>query len=164
VHADAGRAPPLPPRLRHDPALVDRVLRAFVAAVIPGAPVDDATLVRAYHDPYYRLAKYTGFLASDLCGRARRLLGNGAFDELSIEARTRVIQDALAADATTARLYNGAIFLAQVAFYGGIYDDDRGCPLIGFEGAYQFRGPEAITYPEPERFLGRAMTPDGNPA
>ena len=146
-----------------EPDLVDRMLRAFVAAVIPGAPIDDPSLLRAYHDPYYRLDQYTGFLAADLCSRAERRFGHSAFDELSLEERARVIQDGLAADATTARLYNGAIFLAQVAFYGGIHADENGCPLIGFEGAYRFRGLDTVTYPDPGRFLARAITADGNP-
>ncbi len=41
-----------------DDELVDRVLRAFVTAVIPGAPADDPDLVRAYTDPAYPFAQY----------------------------------------------------------------------------------------------------------
>jgi hypothetical protein len=141
----------------------DRILRAFVATLIPGVDVDDPNTVRAFHDSFYPLAEYVDILVADLCCRAHRHFGNGAFDQLTIEQRTRVIQDGLAADHTTARLYNGAIFLAQVAVYGGIYDDDRGSPLIGFEGSYQFRGLDAITYPDPARFLPHELTCDGNP-
>ena len=35
-----------------DDELVDRVLRAFVTAVIPGAPADDPDLVRAYTEVF----------------------------------------------------------------------------------------------------------------
>src|SRR5574341_143571 len=43
-------------------------------------------------------------------------------------------------------------------------DDGTGCPLIGFEGAYRFRGLDALTHPDPERFLASVATRDGNPA
>jgi hypothetical protein len=152
-----------PEKFDRDLDLVDRVLRAFVATVIPGAPIEDPDLVRAYYDPYYPLAKYVDFFASDLCGRSERLFGDSAFDRLTPEERTRVIQDGLAADHTTARLYNGAILLGQVAFYASIYNDTKGCDLIGYEGRYQFRGLDAITYPQPESFFARATTADGNP-
>src|SRR5438045_9801048 len=47
-----------------DDGLVDRVLRAFVTAVIPGAPADDPDLVRAHTDPAYPFAQYAGVSAS----------------------------------------------------------------------------------------------------
>lgn len=145
------------------PDLVRRVLRAFVETVVPGAPSDDPNLARAYLDPDYPLAKYAGFLASDLCKRSKQMFADPNFDALTIDQRTAVVENALHADGTTARLYNGAIFLGQVAFYAGIYDDDRGCPLIGFEGRYRSKGLEATSYPHPERFLARTITVDGNP-
>ena len=147
-----------------DPERVDQVLRAFVTAVLPGAAEDDAGLIRAYHDATYPLGKYRNFLAADLSRRAWNGFGTDAFQELSLQQRTEIIRCAVASGGTTARLYNGAMFLAQVAFYGGIYDDVKGCPLIGFEGRYRFRGLAATTYPEPERFLARALSRDGNPA
>lgn len=146
------------------PGLVRRMLCAFVETVVPGAPSDDPNLARACLDPDYPLAKYAGFLASDLCKRSKQMFANPNFVALTSDRRAAVVQNALQADGTTARLYNGAIFLSQVAFYAGIYDDDRGCPLIGFEGRYRFRGLEATSYPHPERFLARAITLDGNPA
>lgn len=147
-----------------DPRRVDQVLRAFVTAVLPGAAEDDPDLIRAYHDTTYPLGKYRSFLAADLSRRAWNGFGTDAFQELSLEQRTEIIRCAVASGGTTARLYHGAMFLAQVAFYSGIYDDAKGCPLIGFEGRYQFRGIEATTYAEPERFLARAVSRDGNPA
>lgn len=153
-----------PDEFDSQPEMMDRVLRAFVVTVIPGAPIEDPQLVRAYYDPYYPLAKYTDFLASDLSRRAEQRFGTAAFDRLTVDERARVIQDGLEADRITARLYNGAIFLAQVSFYGGIYDDAKGCSLIGFEGRYRFRGVDAITHPEPERFFARSISSDGNPA
>ncbi len=146
------------------PDLVRRALCAFVRTVVPGAPSDDPNLARACVDPEYPLAKYAGFLASDLCKRSKQMFAEANFDALTSDQRAAVVENALHADGTTTRLYNGAIFLIQVTFYAGIYDDERGCPLIGFEGRYRFRGLEATSYPHPERFLARAITVDGNPA
>ena len=145
-----------------DPALTDRILRAFVITVIPAAPADDPDLVRVYGDRFYPFAAYRAFFAADLCRRAAERFGTAAFDRLTPEQRTGVIQEGLHADATTQRLYTGAVFLAQISFYGGIYDDAKGCPQIGFDGRYRFRGLEALTYPDPERFLARVLTAGGN--
>ncbi len=145
-----------------DEELLDRVLRAFVTTVIPGAPSDAPDLVRAYTDPAYPFAEYVGFFAADLCRRAARRFGGRPFDQLTTAERTAVIAEGLAADGTTRRLYNGAIVLAQVAFYAGIYDDENGCALIGFEGRYRWHSVTNITHPHPERFVSRALTGDGN--
>src|SRR5712692_2323610 len=139
-----------------DPDLVDRVLRAFVATIIPGAAADDPNLVRVYTDPYYPFAKYVAFFAADLCRRAKAGCASAAFDRLSVAQRTAVIEDGLAADATTRKLYQGAILLGQVSFYAGIYDDQKGCALIDFDGRYRFK--DEIGYPDPERFLPAAHT------
>src|SRR5437763_6700550 len=105
-----------------DDALVDRVLRAFVTAVIPGAPADDPDLVRAYTDPAYPFAQYVGFFAADLSRRATRRFEGRRFERLPVRERTAVIAEGLAADGTTRKLYNGAVALAQITFYAGIYD------------------------------------------
>ena len=145
-----------------DEELLDRVLRAFVTTVIPGAPSDAPDLVRAFTDPAYPFAEYAGFFAADLCRRAERRFGGRAFDQLSASERTAVIAEGLVADGTTRRLYNGAVVLAQVAFYAGIYNDKTGCALIGFDGSYRWRPLTNTTHPDPERFLSRALTGDGN--
>ncbi len=146
------------------PELVDRILRAFAVTILPAAGRDDPNLVRAFYDEQYPLAKYACFLAADLCRRSYDRFGEDAFDELTAARRTTIVQDALAAGWTTTRLYTGAIFLAQIAFYGAIYDDENGCPAIGFEGRYRFRGIEATTYPNAERYLAQASTANGNPS
>ena len=148
-----------PAEFKHRPDVVDRVLRAFVSTVIPGADPDAADLTRAYTDPHYPFARYAAFFASDLTRRAHDRFGEHAFDRLTINQRTVVIRDGLAADGTTRKLYGGAIFLAQVSFYGGIYDDDTGCPLIDFPGRY--RG-DAVSYDDAQRFLPGALTHTGN--
>jgi len=149
-----------PERFDADEELTDRVLRAFVDTVVPGAAgVDPA---RVYADPFYGLAPYRSFLAVDLCRRAERLHGDGRFDRLPSEARTAVVRDGLHADGTTRRLYTGAAFVAQLSTYAGVYDDERGCPLIEFEGRYRPRPLDQVTYPSPGRFLAAGVTTDGN--
>jgi hypothetical protein len=148
-----------PDDFKHSGDKVERVLRAFVVAVIPGAPLQSRDLVRAYFDRAYPFAPYAAFLAADLCERACERFGHDRFWDLDGAQRTHVISDGLAADATTRKLYGGAIFLAQVSFYGGIYDDDTGCPLIDFPGHY--RG-AAVSYDDAERFLPTALTDTGN--
>jgi len=145
-----------------DDELVERVLRAFVTTVIPGAPADDPDLIRAYTDPTYPFAQYVGFFAADLCRRAARRFEGRRFERLAVRERTAVIAEGLAADGTTRKLYNGAVALAQIAFYAGIYDDKRGCPVIGFEGGYHWHPLTDTTHPSPERFLSHARTADGN--
>ncbi len=145
-----------------DDELVDRVLRAFVTAVIPGAPADDPNLVRAHTDPAYPFAQYAGFFAADLSRRAAQRFDGRPFEQLDVHQRTTVIVDGLKADGTTRKLYSGAIALAQIAFYAGMYDDRKGCALIGFEGGYRWHAPNDITYHDPARFLSYARTADGN--
>lgn len=144
-----------------DADLLDRVLRAFTRTVIPAAPPDDPDLVRAFTDPALPFAPYAAFFAADLARRAGKRFGM-PFERLDLAERGDVIREALSADGTTQKLYSSAILLAQVAFYACIYDDKRGCELIGFEGGYRWHPPHAITHPDAARFLGDAMTADGN--
>lgn len=144
-----------------DGDLVERTLRAFVLTIVPGAPADDPNLTRVFADRFHPFGPYRAFFASDLCRRAIERFG-APFDGLDPVRRTTVVQRGLQGDATTRRLYAGAILLAQIAVYAGIYDDTRGSPLIDFEGRQRFRGFDALTYPDPERFLAAAQTADGN--
>jgi len=146
-----------------DPALVDRVLGAFATTVIPGAPADDPELTGAFTDADYPFAPFAAFFAADLDRRARARFGS-SFERLRPAARAAIVTEGLEADATSRRLYSGAIALAQIAFYAGIYDARKGCPLIGFEGGYHWHPLAEITHPDPTRFLAEALTPDGNPA
>src|SRR2546421_3526835 len=81
-----------------DDGLVDRVLRAFVTAVIPGAPADDPNLVRAHTDPAYPFAQYAGFFAADLSRRAARRVDGRAFERLDVRGRRGVSAEGLGAD------------------------------------------------------------------
>lgn len=151
-----------PRALDEDGDLEDRVLRAFLATVIPGADTDGPDAVRVFHDPAYPFARYAKFFAGDLCRRAAARSGGVTFDRLSPAERTAVVQEGLDADGTTRKLYGGAIYLIQIATYAGIYDAERGSPLIDFEGRYRFRGVAANCHPDPDRFLAPSLTAAGN--
>lgn len=143
----------------------DAVLRAFASAVVPGVSEEDPDVTRPFHDENLSpIPKYSGFLAADLSVRAGRRFAGRRFETLDVSDRTTVIQDGLAADSRTKQLYEGAIFLFQIARYAGIYDDEAGCPLIGFEGSFEPRPWSEITYDDPESFLARTATLDGNHA
>ena len=120
------------------------------------------TELAAYTDAAYPFAQYVGFFAADLSRRATRRFEGQRFERLPVRERTAVIAEGLAADGTTRKLYNGAVALAQIAFYAGIYDDKKGCPTIGFEGGYHWHSLTDTTHPSPELFLSHARTADGN--
>lgn len=145
-----------------DADLTDRVLGGFADAVLPGASVPARHLVRPLRDERFPLGGHCAYLASDLCGRADSLCDSPQFDLLSREERCRVIEHGLASDTITRRLYTGAIFLTQVAFFGGIYDDDAGCAFIDFDGRYRRTRLAELTYPDPQTFLARELTLDGH--
>src|SRR5712692_8952048 len=75
-----------PQSFDEDDTLVERVLRAFVTAVIPGARPDDPDLVRAHLDPAYPFAQYAGFFTADLSRRAGRAFGGRPFERLELAA------------------------------------------------------------------------------
>ncbi len=151
-----------PQRFRKDATLRERLLKAFVLTVIPGADGSHPDLTRMYYDTDYPFYPYSGYLAKDLTTRSGRLFG-AEFDRLDPARRTSVLVDALAADDTTSRLYKGAILMAQVSYYAGIYDPDRGCPLIEFPGRNRGFSAAEVSYPNATEYLGTESVPDGNP-
>ena len=152
-----------PQEFDRDPELRDRVLRAFVDTVIPGVPLDAPDLARAFDDPALPFADHAAFFAADLCRRAEAGWGC-RFHELGQARRVAVVQQGLRSDRTSRRLYEGAIFLAQVSVFAGIYDDTRGCPLIEFEGRYRIRPLRELSFPDPNDFLPRSTTASGHAA
>jgi hypothetical protein len=148
----------------HERRLLERILRAFVTAVIPGAPADGPHLTTVYFDTNYPFARHAAFFAADLCRRSGQRFDTQEFDALPMDRRVQVIQNGMTADAVARRLYAGAVFLAQISFYSGMYDSEQGCSLIGFEGRFRPRPVSGMTYPDAARFLARPRTPDGNPA
>lgn len=150
---------PKPKRYR-DSKTLDRTLRAFVTAVIPGAPLDEPNLVRIYTDDYYPFAEYAAFFANDLDSKATNNY-NCEFASLTIAERTTIIKQGLQGDATTSRLYHGAIYMAKVSFFAGIYDAQKGCPMIEFNGASSFTEGE-MYYENPQQYFAYEITTDGN--
>jgi hypothetical protein len=142
--------------------LTDRVLVGFAESVLPGASVSHGELVRPLRDERFPFHSHCAYFASDLCGRAGRLCSSPQFDLLPLEQRCRVVEDGLNSDSITRQLYTGAIFLTQVAFFAGIYDDAAGCAWIDFDGRYRRRRPADLTYPNPEAFLAAEYTSSGH--
>ncbi len=151
-----------PKRYDNDRDLVGRTLRAFVDAIIPGAPLDEPNLVKAFGDPNYPFYKIRGFFVSDLNARARKAFRK-SFESLSRAERTGIVRNALDGGPVTSRLYRGAILLTQVSFYAGIYDDAGGCPLIDFRGASGIAWSGASATPVDRALLAAECTSDGNP-
>jgi len=151
-----------PEKFKHDPALVERYLRAFVLTVIPGARADDPNLTRIFRDEYYPFHPHCAFFVSDLADRSVDLFGDDDFTRLSPDERTRVVQSGLKAGVITSRLYRGAVYMSQVSFFGSIYDDGRGCELIGYPGTEHYHSPEEMFYPQPSRYLSFEVTREGN--
>jgi len=141
---------------------ISRILTAFVATVVPESKAPER-VERLFEDPSLPMAEFHQVLAADLSRRTRARAGHGSFDRLMLAERTAVIADGLAAGGTAGRLYNGGVLFTQVMVYAGLCSDDGSCSLIDFEGPFRFRGYAAQTYPDPEHFLARAVTSDGNP-
>jgi hypothetical protein len=152
-----------PVRYRNDAALQEATLRAFVITVIPGANRDDPDLVRMYHDRDYPFYPYSPYLVFDLSKRTRRRSPSGTFADLPADQRTSILCEALSSDETTSRLFKGAILMAQVSHYAGIYSPQRGCALIDFPGRNSGFTLQEISRPDAETYLGVAATSDGNP-
>jgi len=152
-----------PEQYRPGSDATDEALLAFIDTVVPGLTPEEVRAVTALKDPFYPMAKYSDFLASDLDRRADRHHGR-SFSALSLPDRTDIVAKALHGDATTRKLYTGAVFLTQAAVYGGIHDDRAGCRLTGFPGGYHFANPASLSYPDTSRFAARALSRTGNPA
>lgn len=148
----------------HDPELRSRLLTAFVRTVVPDATGDEPHLTRVFCDDFYPFHSYCGFFLSDLADTTRYLVGHDDFARLELTDRTAVVERGLQKGGSTGRLYTGAVFMAQLSFYAGIYDDERGCPLIEFGGANGGRRPNTMVRAEIAGHLAPTLTTDGNPA
>ena len=150
-----------PARFKEDEDLVRGVLAALAATILPGAGLDEPSLCRPFYDDRFPLHRYRTYLAADLCERSRVECGQGRFDLLPSGDRIRVLEAGLGADDTTRKLYTGAIFLTQLAFYSGFYGD-VGCPEIDFDGQFRPGPPESRTYPAPMSYLAEPAGTSGN--
>jgi hypothetical protein len=139
----------------------DRTLRAFVTAVIPGAPAADPFLTAIYFDPRFPFRDIAGYFASHLRSRAHDRFDT-SFEFLDLGARTSIIRDGLGGiDCVVARIYQGAIFAAQISHYGGIYGSG-GCRLIEFPGPNPGYSPEEQFHARARSLCAPALTLDGN--
>jgi hypothetical protein len=139
------------------------ILRAFVEVVVPEADPSWDDAVAALQDEALPFSRYVGLLVSNLRSRSRRLFGTKDFAGLCAEDRTAVVADGVRAKVIYGKLYQGAIFVVQIAYFSAMYHPERGNAAIGFEGAYRFDGFASLTHPEPERFLPASVSVDGNP-
>lgn len=144
-----------------DATLKIKILTAFVTAVIPGIDPNDPDLCRIFCDEYYLFHKYNGFFISDLFDKSEKLFGTENFYDLTLDERTQVIQAGLDDDSTTERIYTAAIFIAQVSSYCSIYNDEKGCSLIDYQGSYGFMDSEMF-YPNPNKYMAHEFTSTGN--
>jgi len=151
-----------PAPFHDDDAVAEPVLRAFVATVVPGVTADRPGAARVFFDSYYPLAAHRAWLAADLVTRARRRF-HRSFIQLAEPQRADIIASGLNAGGVTARVYTGAVFLAQIAVYGGLVEADGSCPVIGFAGPAGLVPPAQQSYPDPARFLPDARTRTGHP-
>lgn len=145
-----------------DPNVVEPILRMFVETVVPGTPVDRPGAAGVFFDPFYPLTPHRAWLARDLNDRAMQRHGQ-PFDGLPRSSRASIIHAGISGQGLTRRVYNGAVFLAQVAVYAGLAHPAGACPVIGFEGRSGLRSLAAQTYPNPRLFLGPTRSADGNP-
>jgi hypothetical protein len=141
---------------------VDRVLQAFALTVVPGAE-DPAAIARAFADPTLKLAPYRRVLVAELNRHAQGQRA-ASFDRLDETQRTALVQAGLASGGISGRVLNGAVFLAQVVYYGGLWNSASACPRIGFDGPYVDAGPASLSYPDAASYLPASLTTDGNPA
>jgi hypothetical protein len=141
----------------------EAALLAFVDTIVPGLTPAERRSVTVLQDPFYPLAKYCDFLASDLDRRARHQY-RSTFSTLTLDQRTAVVESGLAGDKITQKLYTGAAFLVQAAAYAGIHDDRAGSRLIDFPGGYTLTPDATARIPDTRRSASWATSADGNPA
>lgn len=144
-----------------DAGLKNKILRAFVTAVIPGVDPEDPDMCRIFCDEYYPFHKYTGFFTSDLCSKSEKFFGTKKYYDLTLEQRTEVIRAGLEDDSVTERIYTAAIFITQISVYCSIYNDEKGCSLIDYHGSYGFMDSE-MYYSNFQNYLANELTSTGN--
>ncbi len=137
----------------------DKLIRAFMETVVPGAPVQHPDITTAFRDKMYGFSKYRWLFNFDLRSRACKLFGTLNFHKLEIHERKRVIENALRTDGKMKRLYSGAIQIAQLTVYTGFYCEPERCEMINFDAG--FKG-GITSYPNTNQFFGRSMTLNGN--
>lgn len=144
-------------------SLKEKYLRAFVTTIIPGANENEDNLVKMYLDSYYPFQTYCGYFVYDLNKRSNKLFNKKEFFDLSYDEKTQVINNALNGRELARRLYKGAILMAQVSYYGAVYDEEKGCPLIDFPGRNNGYSKEELAYPYSKELFDNELSLDGHP-
>ena len=152
-----------PDKYDHDGNLREFMLAMFACTIIPDAQPDEPNLTRVFNDDFYPFHEYSGYFLSVLAGTSEDLYGHDAFHLLDQDGRTRVVEECLAKGGPAGRLTTTAVFMAQFSYFGGIYDDDRGCSLIEFPGANDGYRPNTMNRHEISKHMAREMTLGGNP-
>jgi hypothetical protein len=152
-----------PHRYCNDRALKEKTLRSFVTTIIPEADKDEKFLIKMYEDEYYPFHTYCGYFIYDLNKRSMKLFSGKEFSFLSLGKRTQVVKNALSGRELTARLYKGAILMAQVSYYGAIYQEENGCKLIDFPGRNSGYETKEITYPFAKYVFCNELSLNGQP-
>lgn len=136
-----------------------KILRAFMQTIVPGAPTEHQNITHVFYDDFYRFSKYRKVFTEDLCRRSKKIFGIHRFEMLSFQKRTEVVKNGLEKPGVIGRLYSGAIYITQITVYTACYDKKGICDLIDFKANYDFEVP---VYPDTEKYLGCALTSDGN--
>jgi len=146
-----------------DNRIKDKILKAFVTTIIPGSDINDQNLVKMYNDNFYPFSNYCGYFVYDLNRRSKKLYSGKNFWTLTLSEKTVVVQNALSGRELTKRLYKGAILMAQVSFYGAVYNEGRGVPLVYFPGENNGYSKEESTYDFGCSLFDKELSADGHP-
>ncbi len=153
--------------LRDDRPLEEAVYRGFVDAVIPGLDtrtLDSPNLVRVFFDEDLPFADYHLDMSAHLCKSAAKHCDEWRYHTLNPERRREVIRRGIESGGLVQRLYEGTVFITQVATYANIYDDARGCRLIDYEGTSGKLDWRRMSYPDlPDRYAADIRCPGGQP-
>jgi hypothetical protein len=152
-----------PDKFDEDPELRHRFFVSFIDAIVPGSAGTNGNAARVYSDDFYAFNDYSGYFLSALARTTNDVFGHENFDRLDRAGCTAVISRGVNKNGPDGKLYSSAIFMAQFSYYGGIYDDELGCPLIDFPGANGGFKPNTMSITEIEQHLAASLTTNGNP-
>ena len=145
-----------------DMVCIENSLIAFAITIIPGAPKDDPNLIRIFSDPAYPFIKIRGFFIYTLSKMSRKKYKIDRFYNLTQAQRNEVLVEAFQLRGKKKQLFNVAAGLVQVAFYAGIYDSQKGCEMIDFEGSNYGYRPEKMFYTDCNKYKLIEETHSGN--
>ena len=113
--------------------LADETARRFATTIIPVADASRSEVVDMLFDQELPFAKYCPLFLDLLNRRASELTGVGFVHCSAVESRD-VVKSIIDDGGKGSQLCQAAIMIIQASFYGGSFDDELGCPSIGFYG------------------------------